>query len=291
VTWAKPKADWSKAVGGEGTAVNKLTKVSTSSPPSNLGISMLRALIVDDEKFSRVSLKKLLKPYSQIEVIDEAADGVEAIEKIEAQKPDLVFLDIQMPGFNGFEVMRSVALDPKPQVVFVTAYDKYAVKAFEVNAIDYILKPIDEKRLKLTMEKISQRDKSVQEDFEKLRKLLLNLDKFKSPQQHLPLRRGRKIVLMSPADIHYLKSEQGVTIVVTQSGEYWTHYTLTEIEGILDEQMFFRTHRSTIINLNKIKEIVPAQSGVYDVYLTDPPQTCLPLSRDRARVLRERYNF
>ena len=252
---------------------------------------MLRALIVDDEKFSRVSLKKLLKPYSQIEVIDEAADGVEAIEKIEAQKPDLVFLDIQMPGFNGFEVMRSVALDPKPQVVFVTAYDKYAVKAFEVNAIDYILKPIDEKRLKLTMEKISQRDKSVQEDFEKLRKLLLNLDKFKSPQQHLPLRRGRKIVLMSPADIHYLKSEQGVTIVVTQSGEYWTHYTLTEIEGILDEQMFFRTHRSTIINLNKIKEIVPAQSGVYNVYLSDTEHTCLPLSRDRARVLRERYNF
>ena len=252
---------------------------------------MLRALIVDDEKFSRVSLKKLLKPYSQIEVIDEAADGVEAIEKIEAQKPDLVFLDIQMPGFNGFEVMRSVALDPKPQVVFVTAYDKYAVKAFEVNAIDYILKPIDEKRLKLTMEKISHKGKSVQEDFEKIRKLLLNLDKFKSPPQHLPLRRGRKIVLMSPADIHYLKSEQGVTIVITQSGEYWTHYTLSEIEGILDEQMFFRTHRSTIINLNKIKEIVPAQSGVYDVYLNDTEQTCLPLSRDRARVLRERYNF
>lgn len=252
---------------------------------------MIRALIVDDEKFSRVSLKKLLKPYSQIEVIGEAADGVEAIEKIEAQKPDLVFLDIQMPGLNGFEVMRSVALDPKPQVVFVTAYDKYAVKAFEVNAIDYILKPIDEKRLKLTMEKISHKGKSVQEDFEKIRKLLLNLDKFKSQPQHLPLRRGRKIVLMSPADIHYLRSEQGVTIVVTQSGEYWTHYTLTEIEGILDEQTFFRTHRSTIINLNKIKEIVPAQSGVYDVYLTDTENTCLPLSRDRARVLRERYNF
>ena len=252
---------------------------------------MLRALIVDDEKFSRVSLKKLLKPYSQIEVIGEAADGVEAIKKIEAQKPDLVFLDIQMPGLNGFEVMRSVALEPKPQVVFVTAFDKYAVKAFEVNAIDYILKPIDEGRLKLTIEKISQRDKSVQEDFEKIRKLLLSLDKFKSPLQHLPLRRGRKIVLMSPTDIHYLKSEQGVTVVVTPSGEYWTHYTLTEIEGILDEQMFFRTHRSTIINLNKIKEIVPAQSGVYDVYLSDTERTCLPLSRDRARVLRERYNF
>jgi two-component system, LytTR family, response regulator LytT len=108
---------------------------------------------------------------------------------------------------------------------------------------------------------------------------------------HIPLRRGKRIVLMNPGEIHYLKSEQGVTIVVTQSGEYWTNYTLTEVEDILDEQMFFRTHRSTIINLNRIKEIVPAQSGVYDVYLNNAERTCLPLSRDRARVLRERYNF
>jgi len=254
-------------------------------------MQMIRTLIVDDEKFSRVSLRKLLKPYSQIEVVDEAADGVEAIEKIEAQKPDLVFLDIQMPGLNGFEVLRSVALDRKPQVVFVTAYDKYAVKAFEVDAIDYILKPIDEARLKLTVDKICEKGKLVEGNYEKIRKLLLNLDKSRAALPHIPLRRGKRIVLMNPGEIHYLKSEQGVTIVVTQSGEYWTNYTLTEVEGILDEQMFFRTHRSTIINLNRIKEIVPAQSGVYDVYLNDTNRTCLPLSRDRARVLRERYNF
>jgi len=252
---------------------------------------MIRALIVDDEKFSRVSLKKLLKSYPQIEVIDEAADGVKAIEGIEALKPDLVFLDIQMPGLSGFEVLRSVNLDPKPQVVFVTAYDKYAVKAFEVNAIDYLLKPIDANRLGLTMKRVFESDRTPHADYEKIRKLILSLDKLKPLPLHLPLRRGKKIVLMNPADIHYLKSEQGVTIVVTQSGEYWTHYTLTEVESVLDEQMFFRTHRSTIINLNKIKEIMPAQSGVYDVYLNNAEHTCLPLSRDRARVLRERYNF
>jgi DNA-binding LytR/AlgR family response regulator len=252
---------------------------------------MVRALVVDDEKFSRVSLKKLLKAYPQIEVIDEATDGIKAIERIEALKPDLVFLDIQMPGLNGFEVLRSVTLDPKPQVVFVTAYDKYAVKAFEVSAVDYLLKPIDADRLSVTMKRVFERGRSVHDDYEKIRKLILRLDKLKPPPPHIPLRRGKKIVLMNPADIHYLKSEQGVTIVVTQTGEYWTHYTLTEIEGILDEQMFFRTHRSTIINLNKIKEIMPAQSGVYDVHLNNPEHTCLPLSRDRARVLRERYNF
>jgi two-component system LytT family response regulator len=252
---------------------------------------MIRALIVDDEKFSRVSLKKLLKSYPQIELIDEAADGLKAIEKIESLKPDLVFLDIQMPGLSGFEVLRSVSLDPKPQVVFVTAYDKYAVKAFEVNAIDYLLKPIDADRFSLTMKRIFESGRTSHEDYEKIRRLIQSLDRLKPPPQHIPLRRGKKIVLMSPADIHYLKSEQGVTIVLTQSGEYWTHYTLTEIEGILDEHMFFRTHRSTIINLNKIKEIMPAQSGVYDVYLNNPEHTCLPLSRDRARVLRERYDF
>ncbi len=252
---------------------------------------MIRALIVDDEKFSRVSLKKLLKAHPQIEIIDEAVDGIKAIDKIETLKPDLVFLDVQMPGLNGFEVLRSVTLDPKPQVVFVTAYDKYAVKAFEVSAVDYLLKPIDADRLSLTMKRVFERGRTVQEDYEKIRKLILSLDKLKPPALHIPLRRGKKIVLMNPADIHYLKSEQGVTIVVTQTGEYWTQYTLTEIEGILDEQTFFRTHRSTIINLNRIKEIMPAQSGVYDVYLNNPEHTCLPLSRDRARVLRERYNF
>ncbi|MCI0626270.1 MAG: LytTR family DNA-binding domain-containing protein [Acidobacteria bacterium] len=254
-------------------------------------MQIIRSLIVDDEKFSRVSLKKLLKPYPQIEIVDEAVDGVEAIEKIETRKPDLVFLDIQMPGLNGFEVLRALTSTPKPQVVFVTAFDQYAVKAFEVNAIDYLLKPIDEARLKLTMGKIDEKRKVAAEEYEKIRQFILHMERPKNSLPHIPLRRGRKIVLMNPADIHYLRSEQGVTIVVTQSGEYWASYPLAEMEGILDAQMFFRTHRSTIINLNRIKEIVPAQSGVYDVYLNDSTHTCVPLSRDRARVLRERYHF
>src|SRR5437867_9303835 len=135
---------------------------------------MLRALIVDDEKFSRVSLKKLLKSYSRIEVIDEAADGVEAIEKIEAYKPDLVFLDIQMPGLNGFEVLRALTINPKPQVVFVTAFDQYALKAFEVNAIDYLLKPIDEARLQQAIGKLNQNGRVISEEHEKIRQLILS---------------------------------------------------------------------------------------------------------------------
>jgi DNA-binding LytR/AlgR family response regulator len=252
---------------------------------------MIRTLIVDDEKASRVFLKKLLKSFSQIEVVDEAADGVQAVEKIEEQKPDLVFLDIQMPGLNGFEVVRAVTLDPKPQVIFVTAYDRYAVEAFEVNAVDYLLKPIDEARLRQAIEKIDQEDRKAPLDYEKIRALFLSMGKPKTLPPHIPLRRGKKIVLMNPGEIYFIRSEQGVTVVMTQSGEYWTSYTLAEIEEILDEQIFFRSHRSTIVNLNRIKEIVPAESGVFDIYLSGLDRVCLPLSRDRARVLRERYNF
>jgi DNA-binding LytR/AlgR family response regulator len=165
------------------------------------------------------------------------------------------------------------------------------VKAFEVNAIDYLLKPIDEARLQQAIGKLNDNGRAIAEEYEKIRQFILHMEQPKYSLPHIPLRRGRRIVLMNPADIHYLRSEQGVTIVVTQSGEYWASYPLAEMEGILDPQIFFRTHRSTIINLNRIKEIVPAQSGVYDVYLNDTARTCVPLSRDRARVLRERYNF
>ena len=143
----------------------------------------IRSLIVDDEKFSRVSLKKLLKPYSQIEIVDEAADGLQAIEKIEARKPDLVFLDIQMPGLNGFEVLRALTIKPKPQVIFVTAFDQYAVKAFEVNAIDYLLKPIDEARLQQAIGKLNDNGRAIAEEYEKIRQFILHMEQ---PKYSLP---------------------------------------------------------------------------------------------------------
>jgi two-component system LytT family response regulator len=164
-----------------------------------------------------------------------------------------------MPGLNGFEVLRAHD-QTKPQVIFVTAFDQYAVKAFEVNAIDYLLKPIDEARLQQAIGKLHDTGRVVAEST-------------KDPPVHSEhgtpeeqsashsAARGRRIVLMNPADIHYLRSEQGVTIVVTQSGEYWASYPLAEMEEFRSK-IFFRTHRSTIINLNRIKEIVPAQSGV-----------------------------
>ena len=217
--------------------------------------------------------------------------AIQAIEKIKDHRPDLVLQDTPMRDPNGYEVVRLINLDPKPLVVFITALDQYAIKAFEVNAIDYALKPIDEARLKQTMERVVQNNNSPHVNFEKLRILLQSTEKPKSLLPHIPLRRGKRIFLKDPSDIFFLRSEKKVTIVATVSGEYWSSYTLAEIEETLDEKLFFRTHRSTIINLNRIKEIVPAHSGVYDVYLTGLDRVCLPLSRDRARILRQRYNF
>ena len=194
----------------------------------------IRSILVDDEKSSRTSLKKLLKAYPQIEIIDEASDGVEAVEKIEAAKPDLIFLDIQMPGLNGFDVLRTLTVTPPPKVVFVTAYDQYAVKAFEVNAIDYLLKPIDERRLRLTIGKIIESGRVKDEEYERIRKLLQQLNKSKLSLPHLPLRRGKKIILMNPSEIHFLKSEQGVTIVVTGKAEQGE---LEELAGSLRDEM------------------------------------------------------
>jgi two-component system LytT family response regulator/two-component system response regulator LytT len=252
---------------------------------------MIRVLLADDEKASRTSLKKLLTPYPQIEILGEAKDGLEAVEKIEEEKPDLIFLDIQMPGLNGFEVLRALRPEVRPRVIFVTAYDQYAVKAFEVNAVDYLLKPIEENRLNQALEKILQGENKPTPDLDKINQILLSLQKPQASPLHLPLRRGKKIVLMSPDNILFLRSEQGVTIVMTPTGEYWSSYTLVELEAMLDGQIFFRSHRSTIINLNKVKEIVPLEGGACDIYLMGFEKDCLPLSRDRARVLRERYKF
>jgi DNA-binding LytR/AlgR family response regulator len=252
---------------------------------------MLRAIIVDDEKASRKSLQKLLKDYPQVELIDEAQDGLEAVQKIEEKKPDLVFLDIQMPGLNGFEVVHSLTGESRPKIIFVTAFDQYAVKAFEVSALDYLLKPIEESRLRQTMEKLLQEKNSQSFEYESIRRLLLN---WKEPRQrplHLLLRRGKKIVLMNPEEIIYIRSEQGVTIVMTQSGEYWSSYILAAIEGLLDDQIFFRSHRSTIVNLNRVREITPSDAGTFDIWPACPEKIRLPLSRDRAKVLRDRYNF
>ena len=252
---------------------------------------MIRTLIVDDEKASRKSLQKLLKEYSQVEIIDEAQDGLEAVQKIEEKKPDLVFLDIQMPGLNGFEVVRSLTGEARPKIVFVTAFDQYAVKAFEVNAMDYLLKPIEESRLRQAMEKMSQGISTHNLEYEKFRDLLLHFEKPRQRPPHLLLRRGKKIVLMNPDEIFFIRSEQGVTIVMTPSGEFWSSYTLAEIEELLDDQLFFRSHRSTIINLNKVREITPSDAGTFDIWPACPEKIRLPLSRDRARILRERYHF
>ena len=225
----------------------------------------MRAVVVDDEDLARRRLIKLLVKYgSDVEVIGEAGDGEEAVSVISSLKPDVVFLDVQMPGFDGFEVVRR--LREKPFIIFVTAYSEHALKAFEENSVDYLLKPVEQKRLDRSMEKLRRfaavPAPSVSENIERM------LARLASP----PLRRmkvtlGDKILLIDLADIAYFESREKYTYLHTTDKEYVIDETLAELEAKLDSAVFVRIHRSTIVNLDRVRKLSPSFVGDYAVVL------------------------
>jgi len=209
----------------------------------------------------------------------EAEDGIKAVEFIEEEDPDLVLLDIQMPGLDGFGVIRT--LQKPPLIIFVTAYDEYAIKAFEVNALDYLLKPFTRIRLERAVERAYQAlsrhaDFSAKLDalFETLREQPRYLDR-------IAVRKGSRIFVINVSEIDWFGAESGLIFIHTKEEKYVTNYTLEELEGRLDPDMFFRAHRSAIINLTKIKEIIPWFAGSHKIRLSTGAE--VDLSRSQAR--------
>ena len=237
----------------------------------------LRAIIIDDEELARKRLHKMLQNFeSELEVIDEAGNGKEAIEKIEDSQPDVIFLDIQMPGYDGFEVVRR--LHVKPFIVFVTAYDEYALKAFEENSVDYLLKPIDQKRLEKAIEKLRLVFHAPQPQLnDNIERLLSQL--ISAPVKRMQVRSGDKIILVNVDDIVYFEAKDKYTFLHTIDQKHIIDYTLSELEGKLDKTNFIRIHRSNIINLKYIRELVKWFGGKYKVRLKDRNQTELIVSR------------
>lgn len=237
----------------------------------------LRAIIIDDEELARKRLHKMLQNFeSELEVIDEAGNGKEAIEKIEGSRPDVIFLDIQMPGYDGFEVVRR--LHVKPFIVFVTAYDEYALKAFEENSVDYLLKPIDQKRLEKAIEKLRLVFHAPQPQLnDHIERLLSQL--ISGPVKRMQVRSGDKIILVNVDDIVYFEAKDKYTFLHTIDQKHIIDYTLSELEGKLDKTNFIRIHRSNIINLKYIRELVKWFGGKYKVRLKDRNQTELIVSR------------
>jgi len=215
----------------------------------------MKALIIDDERLARKELMRMLEPFEQIEVVGEAANADEAEQQIAALHPDLLFLDINMPGRDGFELLE--ALDPAPQVVFVTAYDEHAVKAFEVNALDYLLKPIDPARLESAISKLSH---AVQGEGKTRDQL--------GPEDRIFLKDGEKCWFVALKDVRLFESEGNYVRVRFDVNKPLVLRSLNNLEKKLDPHVFFRANRKQMINLSYVDKIEPWFSGGLNCTLT-----------------------
>jgi two-component system response regulator LytT len=257
----------------------------------------LSAVIVDDEQLARDELAFLLKNVGDVEVVAQGKNGVEAVNLIREHNPDLVFLDVQMPGLDGFGVIKKL-LDrkvPLPKIVFSTAFDQYAVKAFEVNAVDYLLKPFDKKRVAQSVERARAKIEGSASSSEKLDTLMRMLESQKPQTSKILLKAAGRLFLVSQKDICFASIEDGVITVVTSGANGMEGQsncrTLEELLDSLDPNLFWRAHRSFLVNINRIKEVVPWFKSSYQLRLDDKKQTEIPVSRAQTKRLRELFGL
>jgi two-component system LytT family response regulator/two-component system response regulator LytT len=281
----------------------------------------ISALIIDDEQLARDELSYLLDSVGGVDVVGQGTNGIEAVDLIEEHRPDLVFLDVQMPGLDGFAVIQKLMdrnrqrtnggqdAEPLPQIVFATAYDQYAVRAFDVNAVDYLLKPFDRTRVQQAVDRVRSRipadaangagtrpapDSPIESQLDALLRLL------NQPQgasrtplpARLIVQAQSRLLLVDQADICYAAIDEGVIRVVTQTFEGHSKCrTLEELLELLDPALFWRAHRGFVVNINHIREVVPWFKSSYQLRMTDKRQTEIPVSRAQTRRLRELFNL
>jgi two-component system LytT family response regulator/two-component system response regulator LytT len=259
----------------------------------------LRAVLVDDEQLARDELSYLLGQVGGIEVIGQAGNGVEALTTIERLQPDVVFLDVQMPGLTGFEVARQM-LDQQSasHIIFVTAFDQHAIEAFEVNAVDYLLKPVDPNRLEVAVDRARRRVSSERPQAaaagaagynnDQLEKIVQLVAERQSRRERLAVKVGERFLLVQAEEIIYASlADDGITVVTNQHAGVSNYRTLDELQTRLDPSVFWRVHRSHLVYINKIKEIVPWFSRNYILRMKDAKATEIPVSRMQTRRLRE----
>ena len=250
-------------------------------------------MVVDDEQLAREELCFLLGRVDGIEVVSQAADGVEALKLIDQHTPDLVLLDVQMPGLSGFEVARRLLhAGAESHLVFVTAYDRHAIEAFDVNAVDYLLKPVEAGRLETAIERVRRRiqsDKAVTRPAStEMDRLLQMLGDRTGLREQLAVKVVDRFLLIHTDEVVHASVEDDVITVVTNSLSGTSNYrTLDELQARLDPGVFWRVHRSHLVNINKIREIVPWFSRNYILKMKDAKGTEIPVSRSQTRRLRE----
>jgi two-component system, LytTR family, response regulator len=250
----------------------------------------LKAIVVDDEPLARERIRRLLEPETDIEVVAECADGREAVEAIEAAKPDILFLDIQMPELDGFAVLEAVGAERMPAVVFVTAYDQYALRAFESHALDYLLKPYDQERFQRALQRARaqvRRERSGELD-ERLRSLLGSLGSRSGYLERIVVRTGARLVFLRVDEIDWMDAEGNYIRLHVGKRSHLLRETMASMESKLDPARFMRIHRSTIVNIDRIKELESLFQGEYVVILQDGTKlTSSRGYRDRLRELLE----
>jgi two-component system LytT family response regulator/two-component system response regulator LytT len=250
----------------------------------------IRTLVVDDERLARDRLAGFLEGLEGVAVVGQASDGVEALRMIEQERPQLVFLDVQMPGMDGFEVLKALRA-PTPHIVFATAYDEYAIRAFEVGAVDYLLKPLARGRVEEAVARVRGRLAS-DHDPPDLERVLRRLEERRKVYvSQVPVYSGKRILIVPAADVLWFGVEYRLVYAHTQERAYMTNYTLRELEERLDPSVFFRAHKSSLVNLRHVREIVPWFGGRYKLVMRDAAGSEVALSRAQARELRARLRW
>ncbi len=255
----------------------------------------IAALLVDDEQPARDELAFLLKGFPEVEVVGQGKNGVEAVNLIRELNPQVTFLDVQMPGLDGFGVIKKL-LEKKvhlPYFVFATAYDNYAVQAFEVNALDYLLKPIAKPRLEKAIAKLRRMIEKAESTQDKLDRLVHMMEDRPAAQKNkLVVKSQGRLFLVDPEEVIFASIEDGVISIVTRELEGQSNFrTVEELQGNLDAKVFWRAHRSYLVNVNHIKEVVPWFKSSYQLKMQDRKQTEIPVSRAQTRKLRELLNL
>ena len=260
----------------------------------------LKAVLVDDEQLARDELGYLLGQIGGVDVVGQAGDGVEALAVIDRSDPEVVFLDVQMPGLTGFEVARRLLESgPSAHIIFVTAYDQHAIEAFEVNAVDYLLKPVDQGRLEKALERARRRiaferlessaDPTVSGvSNQQLEKIVQLVAERQNRRDQLAVKVGERFMLVQAEEIIYASLvDDSINVVTGQHAGTSNFRTLDELQARLDPAVFWRVHRSHLVNIHKIKEIVPWFSRNYILRMKDANATEIPVSRTQTRRLRD----
>ena len=250
----------------------------------------IRVLIVDDEPLARRRIKSLLAHDFNVDVIGECSDGHKAVSSISELTPDLVFLDVQMPAMDGFEVIRTIGPERMPTVIFVTAYDQYALKAFEVNAIDYLLKPFDRKRFQKTLERAKAMIRGLQKGDvnHQLLSLLGDLRREQETPDRFIIKSEGRVVFIRVEEIDWMRTVGNYVRLQVGRDSHLMRETMSGMEAKLDPDRFMRIHRSIIVNLDRVKEVQPWAKGEYVVIMRDG--TRLIMSRRYRERLNERLN-